>query len=46
MKRYVNECVELRVVARTNYRAGRESECVGKGEREYGAEVGGYTREM
>jgi hypothetical protein len=26
MKRYVNQCMELRVVARTNTRVGRESE--------------------
>jgi len=38
--------MELRVVARTYHRAGRESESIGKGEREYGAGVGGYSREM
>jgi hypothetical protein len=46
MKRYVNEEMELRVVARTGFGAGGESGNFRKGERGYGARSGSYTREM
>jgi hypothetical protein len=46
MKRYVNEEMELRVVARTHPRIGGASEGVGRGERGYGAGAGSYSREM
>jgi hypothetical protein len=42
----VIECMELRVVARTDPRIGGDSEGSGKGERGYQSGAGSYTREM